>query len=160
MVTHKRAYEVELYRAYTTDQYRKYDIGEKEEYQKDGWSYYDSDSAIVNEQRADTGDIIWMDHTTGGHMTPIWNSELTNYFLSYPMDSANVELDADGNPRKDSQGNYIFLGNDRLQFRATLRPEEEERATVSVKRTTVDPVTKVRDVTPEMDLHFNGQTHT
>ncbi|MEG2456072.1 MAG: hypothetical protein RSC08_07435, partial [Oscillospiraceae bacterium] len=64
--TQKRAYEVEFYVAAKTQ------------------AVANAGGNLEAKQNRDTGDIIWMDYTSGGHLTPIWNSELVNYFLDYP----------------------------------------------------------------------------
>ncbi|MEG2120097.1 MAG: hypothetical protein RRY53_07045, partial [Pseudoflavonifractor sp.] len=134
----KRVYEVEIYRAGETV------------YLKDGTL------AATTEQREDTGDIIWMDYTSGGSLTSIWNSELVNYFLSYPYFSNRPQKDQSGKPIIDSTGNYVYQLNDSLTLTATHRPEENDRAAVSVRRTDVNPITGDKTFSNPVALQRNA----
>ncbi|MCM1296384.1 MAG: cadherin-like beta sandwich domain-containing protein, partial [Muribaculaceae bacterium] len=184
--TYKRAYEVELYlageTAYTVDKdtegnYEQTFVTDTSGNPIETYvpvhtaSGAEADNRLNREERLDTADIIWMDYTTGGHLTPIWNSDLVDYFLSYPYYSdqyeveyktdkdGNIEVDPSGNPiplvneyglpvpkrypvGHEKAGQVMYLVNDHLELKATLRPEEVDRATVSVDLVTVDPVTK------------------
>ena len=153
-ITHKRAYQVELYVAYPTGSYTDTSAPDHD-YLPAG------DSEPHTEGRSDTADIIWMDHTAGGNLAPVWNSELVNYFLSYPMFSQQLVTDADGKPVLSS-GKYVYVANDTLIFRPILRPEEEERASVRVQRYTVDPFSGVARVDSETGtkLTMDPVTHT
>ncbi|MCM1296581.1 MAG: cadherin-like beta sandwich domain-containing protein, partial [Muribaculaceae bacterium] len=144
-VTQKRAYEVELYVAYPTNSY-EVTYGPTTGYGKDTYGSH-------SERYSDTGDIIWMEYTSGGHMAPVWNSELVNYFLSYPLYSDRLVLDEkglpvktlgdDGKPLVDDNGRYVYEYelSDTILFRPTLRPEEETRATVTLEWVSIDPIT-------------------
>ena len=153
-VSYKRAYEVELYLAGKTAHVVRVDeAGEKV-----------TTEAANREEKLDTGDIIWMDYTAGGHITPIWNSELVNYFLSYDFYSDDYQRGADGQPVRYTQadvdawrektkqeptfkaGDIKYLLNDHLELTATLRPEEVERATVTAQVTTIQPYTGTKTV--------------
>lgn len=71
-------------------------------------------------------------------------------------------LDENGEPIKDENGRFVYQYelNDKLYFRATLRPEEETRAQVTVYWSSVDPVTGDRTGTASQKLHLDAETHT
>ncbi|MCM1296220.1 MAG: cadherin-like beta sandwich domain-containing protein, partial [Muribaculaceae bacterium] len=184
--TFKRVYEVELYlagkTAYLTDGLDEH--GDPIQYVSSSTTATDEASKRQErENQLDTGDIIWMDYTTGGHITPIWNSELVNYFLSYDVYSDDYETyvgdDGITRPKLEEkagggyqynaeEGAYEYVGkgkgthgvvyklNDHLELAATLRPEEAERAQVYVQVTTIDPTTHVKTIQPQEELHRNA----
>ena len=52
----------------------------------------------------DTADIIRMNYTEGGRITPIWNSDRVNYYLIYDSVTSTVDLTPYQRPEEEDRG--------------------------------------------------------
>ncbi|MGN0108351.1 MAG: cadherin-like beta sandwich domain-containing protein, partial [Hominilimicola sp.] len=83
-----------------------------------------------------TGDIIKLDYTDTGKITPLFNSKITNYFISYPYDTDTITFTPTLRPEEvesvDEKGNrivsHIYVSNSN-EFTAPTELESGETYT-------------------------------